>query len=355
MLASALACGCKKSESVDTILEISFGSGTAKFIKVDSDLGIVACGVSDGKPYLVRLDDEMLVVTEISAEQNGIFTSVLFDDGYIIGGSSEGKMLIMRFNKMGDKLWEKSVETSFKVEQTLLLKIGDNNFLAIGSPEPDAVYAAANGIMFEVFDASGQELNKQEYKGGYFLACNDAAIDDLGYLYLTFTRKEEFAKPKASVAKFSSELNLLWEQELANNLKYGASALAVAYSEGNVFVGGKTELPKTGGGLIDNSFIACLSDAGDVKWKKYPENSNSVVSIAINSRDEINLLNTNCFVVNVLFASAGKDNRRISLYDVCEPATTDAFASDFDFDSNNNLVMAGAYEGKFYIAVKKQF
>ena len=353
LLTFALLYGCKKSETYITLWENSFGAGAAKFIKVDSDLGIVVCGVSEGKPYLARLDKDKVVVTEISAETNGVFTSVLLDmSGYIVGGSSEGKMLIMRFSETGNKLWEKSIETSFKIERTRLLKISDNNFLAIGSAEPDAVYDAASGILFEVFDSTGQELNKQEYTiGGHFLACNEAAIDNSGCIYLALTRKNAHTKSKASVAKFSSELNRLWEQDLANNPAYGASSLAIAYNEDNVFVGGKTELLKEGG-LIDNSFIACLSSDGDLKWRKYPENSNSGVSIAINSIGEVNLLNINCFVVNVLSASTGNDNRRIRLYDVCEPATTDAFASDFDIDSNNNLVMAGSREGMFYVAVK---
>lgn len=348
-----LLSGCKKSETY-LAWERTYGAGEARFISVTSDSGLLACGKSGNHPYLIRLDENKMMILDISAEMPGVFTSAWFDaSGYITGGSTNGKMLLMRHSKTGAKLWEKIIDPGFIIDQTLLLQVENGNFLAIGSASPDTTYDFKNGLLFMSFDSTGQVLKELEYISGYFVASCEAALDNSGNIYLALTRKAALAEPRATVAKFNNNLQLLWEQELANNPAYGAAALAVIHDgAGKVYIAGRTELPTEGGGIINNSFAACITDAGSLNWKKYPENSNSGTAMLLNSGGEIVILNVNCFIVNVLDSEKGDDAGRIRIYKECDPYNTNAIASDFDITVDNDFVMAGSLGGKFYLAEK---
>src|SRR5450759_2236468 len=90
-----LLSSCKKSES-DFIWEKSYGKGEALFIKTSSDSGFAACGEMGGKPYFIRLNKNRRLVVDFSGENAGLFNSAWFDtSGYITGGNSDGKMLLM--------------------------------------------------------------------------------------------------------------------------------------------------------------------------------------------------------------------------------------------------------------------
>jgi hypothetical protein len=353
LLIILIASGCKKSEN-NIAWEATYGKGDARFIRVTSNSGLIACGTSEAQPYLVRLDENKMKVVEISADMQGVFTSALYDtSGYITGGSTGGKMLLMRHSKAGNKLWEKIIDQDFNIDQTQLLVIDDNIFLAIGSASPDTTYEMQTGLLFISFDSTGQVLKEQKYISGFFIASYDAAPGNSGTIYLALTRKEAFSEPKATVAKFNNDLQHLWEVELANNPEYGAATLAVIHDgSGMVYVAGRTELPKEGGGIIHNSFVSAISDEGSLSWKKYPESSNSGTALLLNSAGELVVLNANCFFINILEPVSGTDAGRIRMFDECDPNTTDALASDFDIDLNNDFVVAGSLGGSFYLGVK---
>ncbi len=352
LLVIVLLSGCKKDKSYFA-WEKSYGIGEARYIKVTSDSGLIACGVSENQPYLLRLDDNKLVITEYREEVTGVFTSVMYDtSGYILAGSTEGKMLLIRLSITGNKLWEKVSDPGFEVSQTQLLKLDNGNIMAIGSASPDTIYSVQTGLLFMSFDTTGQVIDEKEYISGFHIASYQAAIDNSDNIYLALTRRENLKEPKATVAKFNSSIQRIWEVELSNNPDYGAAALAVILDGSEVYVAGRTELPKEGGGVLNNSFISSLTDGGSLKWKKYPENSNSGTGLIINSANELVLLNKNCFIISLLDPDSGADGGRIRMFDVCDPYNTDAIASCFDIDFNNDFVIAGSLGGRFYIAVK---
>lgn len=347
-----LLTGCRKSETF-LAWEKTYGTGEARFIKVTSDSGLIACGKSGNQPFLLRLDDNKMVILDYSAAIQGVFTSACFDtSGYIAGGSTDGKMLLMRLSKSGNLLWEKTIDPGFNVDQTQVLCLDNGNFLAIGSAGADKTYDNESGLLFHGFDSTGQVIDEHVYISGFFIASHEAVLDNSGNIYLALTRREVISKPSASVAKFNNQYQMIWEQELANNPAYGAAALAIIRDgSGAVYVAGSTELPSEAGNL-NNSFVASVSDAGNVNWKKYPENSNSGTALLLNSGGEVVLLNKNCFIVNVLDAARGDDGGRLRMFDVCDPYSTDAIASDFDITRNNEFIMAGSLGGKFYLGVR---
>ena len=348
-----LLSGCKKDKSYFA-WERSYGKGEARFIKVSSDSGLIACGVSESQPYLLRLDNNKMTVLEYRADIPGVFTSIAYDtSGYIAAGSTDGKMLLLRLGNTGNKIWEKVIDPGFEIGQTQLLRFDNGSFLAVGSASPDTVYDIQAGLLFMNFDSTGKVLNELEYKKGLFIAAYEAAIDDNGNIYLAITAREANSESKASVIKFNSSYQRLWELELSNNPAYGAASMAIITDGSeNIYVAGRTELPKEGGALINNSFISSITISGSLNWKKYPENSNTGTGILMTSAGEVALLNKNCFITNLLDPSDGADGGRIRMFDVCDPYNTDALASDFDVDFNNDFVLAGSLGGNFYLAIK---
>lgn len=347
-----LGSACKKTVSLLS-WERTYGSGNASYVKSTSDSGLIACGEANNQPFLIRLDRNKMTVLDLKAEMSGRFTSVWYDtSGYISGGSTNGRMLLMRHSKTGNKLWDKTIDPGFNVDLTQILYTGNGSFIAIGSASPDTVYSIVSGLLFLSFDSTGQVINEQKYLNGFFTASCSADTDNSGNIYLALTRREISSKQKATIAKFNDGFQLIWEVELANNPAYGAAATAVRYDgAGNVYVAGRTEVP-TDGGSLNNSFIVSLTDGGSVNWKKYPESSNTGASILINTADEVLLLNKNCFIVNILDRGNGADGGRVRMFDICDPYNTNVIGSDFDLTFNGDIILAGSHSGSFYLAVK---
>ena len=67
----------------------------------------------------------------------------------------------------------------------------------------------------------------------------------------------------------------------------GASSLGICLDNSrNIYVSGKTEISGVSGSS-DNSFSAKLTNDGIVKWKKYPEISNSGSSVRIDENGQV--------------------------------------------------------------------
>ncbi len=354
-----LFTGCKKSES-DFIWERSYGRGEAYFIQSSADSGFYACGESDGNPYFVRVKKNRTTLIDFKAERPGLFSSAWYDtSGYIAGGSTDGKMLLMRYSPSGNLLWEKTIEGGFKVDFTSLLYKGSGDFLAIGTASPDSPDSDPTGILFVRFDSAGQvSVEKNILATSFvpeksFVSARGAVIDDDGNIFLALTsRQATGGKSKASVAKYNDQFQKIWETELYNNPDFGAASIAVGMDiSGNINVSGKTEL-STADGVLNNSFIASLTNSGSVRWKRYLENSNEGAAFIYNDAGEILMLNKNCFIINILDPSDGADAGRIRTLGLCDSYNSNALGTGLIINYDKNLLISGAYGGSFYIALK---
>ena len=349
-----LFASCRKTES-DFLWEKSYGNGEALFLNTSSDSGLIACGQVGGKPYFIRLDKARHLEMELTGESQGLFSSAWFDtSGYITGGSTEGKMLLMRHSIEGNKLWEKSLDAGFKIDYTNLYYTGNGNLLAIGTASPDSSESGATGILFVRFDTTGVLITENEITETNFVSANKADVDNAGNIFLALTRKKIGSKSKASVAKFNDQFQKLWEKELYNNPDFGAASTAILLdATGNVFVAGRTELAVEDGAL-NNSFIASLTNTGSILWKKYLENSNTGAALTFDDNNNILMLNTNCFIVNVLSTTDGSDEGRVRMFSLCDSYNTDALGADIDINYDNNILVAGTRGGSFYLALKSK-
>jgi hypothetical protein len=353
LLVIMVMLSCKKNSESDFIWEKTYGEGSAYFIKSSSDSGFYACGESAGNPIFVRFDKNRSVVIEIKAEIRGLFSSAWFDtSGYITGGNTDGKMLLMRYSKNGNLLWEKYFDAGFYIDFTEVLYTGHGNFLALASASPDSAKSGATGLIFVRFDTTGQIITQKKISDANFISASSAVLDDMGNIYMAVTRKTSYAMPKASVAMYNDLFQKIWETDLYNNPDFGANSLAVLLDDRkNVYVAGRTGVAAEGG-IIDNSFVASLTNSGILNWKMYLESSNSGSSLFLDDSKSLNTLNKNCFVIRKNNPDNGADEGIIRPFSECVSEDTDAFAEDFCVNYDKNILFAGSKGGLFYLALK---
>jgi hypothetical protein len=343
---------CSKSES-DFIWEKSYGRGDSYFIRTSSDSGFIACGESGNNPYFIRLNKNRSMVIDFKYNNPGLFSSAWYDtSGYIVGGNTGGKMLLMRYSPGGNVLWEKSFDGGFKIDFTRLFYTGGGNLMAIGSASPDSSGSGATGLLFLRFDTTGKVIDETNNPDPAFIAANDATIDDDGNIYLALTRKSTGGKPSASVAKLNNLFQVVWETELFNNHDFGAASLAIKLDgSGNPGVAGRTEVSSEGGSLI-NSFMASLTNSGSVRWKMYLEDTNEGAALIVDEAGDFMMLNKNCFIINILNSSDGADAGRIRTLSLCDSKNTNVFGSAIDINFDKNILISGTRGGSFYLALK---
>jgi hypothetical protein len=357
-----LLSSCKKTES-DFIWEKSYGKGEALFIRTSADSGFAACGKNDGKPYFIRFNKTRNVLLDFRAEIPGLFSSAWFDaSGYITAGSSAGKMLLMHHSASGRKLWEKTLDGGFRIDNTQLVYAGNGNLFAVGTINPDSIGSGNPGLLFVRFDTTGLILTEKKIPSSAFSAANEgvavheAVFDNTGFIYLALTKKNSGSKTKAAVVKFGDQFQKLWETELFNNPDFAAMSFAVKLDgSGNLYIAGKTQLPAENS-TLDNSFLVSLTTSGadrtSWKSKRYLESSNTGTALDFNDAGELMMLNKNCFIINIVNPSDGTDAGRIKMLGVCDSYNTDALGEDFDLNFDRNILVAGSFGGSFYLALK---
>jgi hypothetical protein len=344
---------CSKKEENNIFWEQSFGTGKAVSIKVTPDSDFVSCGQINNAPYFIKLDRNGKMIIDYTCDNHGLYTSVLIDgENYFLGGNTSGKMFLTRLDSAGRKVWEKSVNSTFRVYKTILFKTVGETFLGIGTANADSAVNLSAGLLFAWFDSAGTIISQRQINQGLFLSANDAAIDNSGNIYLALTRKETGSRSKAGVAKWNSNLQKIWETELYNNPDFGAASLGLELDNaGIVYVSGFTELP-SGNKSVYNSFLVKLDNAGTVKWKKYLESSNSGAEVILDKDGNLMLLNRNCFLTDILSPVDGSAFNKIRPVDACDSDNTDAFGWDIKVIPGNNVIFSGSKGSSFYIAIK---
>jgi hypothetical protein len=324
------------------------------FIKTTADSGLIGCGELGGKPYLIKLDRNKNKISDYKYDAPGLFSSAWFNsDLLVVAGNSEGKMLITCFNNKDSLLWDTTLSSSYYIDYSSVCYLGNGELLVVGSAKPDSAISAGTSLYFVWLNTTGLITYKKEIKESAFISANKAIADNSGNIYLSLTRRYTGSKSKASVAKFDSQLQKLWETELYNNPSYGASSLGIRLDNtGNIYVSGKTELPVSSGS-VDNSFAVSLTNSnGRIIWKKYLEDTNSGSAVVFDGNGHALILNHNCYIINILNPNDGSSAGTIRTFGVCDSKNTDAFAQDFDINFDGNLIVAGSIGGEFYLGMK---
>ncbi len=351
-----LLFSCNKEEKNDLVWEKSSGNGFAYFIQPTADSGFIAGGKVDGRPYLVKYNSTKDKIVEMTNPYQGFFSSAWSDNEiFITAGCSNGSLIINRFDREGNQTWTTTTGPGFNIDIARLEYKGSGNFLAMATPDADSLGSGDSGMLFSMFDTSGSVKMQKTISGSGYISSLKADFDDSGNIYLALTRKTTTSKSRASVAKYSSDFNKLWETELFNNPGTASACLAIKYSEGYVYVTGRTEISGSSGTRM-NSFVASLNDKGQLsdRWsdKKYPEFYNEGTDIDLDKNGNLLVLNRKCFIVDVFDPDNGSNLGTIRPFSVCVSETSGAHAFDLDSDQYGNILLAGSLNGYFYTAVK---
>ena len=272
----------------------------------------------------------------------------------IAAGSADRKMLLARIDGNGKKIWDTVFTTNYVIDRASLSYLGNGDFLAVGSADPDSVSALSSGLLFVWFDSTGTVSDLGEVIETGFFAANEAIVDNIGNIFLAATRMITGDKPKASVIKYNQLLQKIWEKELYNNPNFGAASLGIrADNSGNIYVSGKTEL-EVSTGVQYNTFIALTAASGTVNWKNYLEYANAGSSVIIDESGQPVILNRNCIIINSINKEDGSVSEIIRTYRECDSQNTDTYGYYIDVDYQGNLIAAGSRGGRYYLVMKSR-
>jgi hypothetical protein len=352
LLLIPLIVSCKK-ETENIIWQRSFGSGNALFVKATSDSGFIGCGKLNSKPYLIKLSREKSTLFDFTSKRDGLFSSGWSDNScFIAAGSSNDEMLLTRISNNGYQVWDTTISASFKISVTSLCYTGGGEFLAVGSSISDTDDPQDVGLLFIWFDTTGQIIKNDKIIETDTISASQVVVDNSGNIYLALTRKVKGYKASASVAKYNSNLQKLWEQKIYTNTDFTSVCNDVLLiGSDSLYATGKIEAANTSG-TLENSFMVSLSTSGKLGWKKYFEYSNSGSALISNDSDILFMLNRNCFIISVLDPYSGTVMGPIRMFNVCDSYTTDAFGTDIDIFYDRNILLAGSTGGNFYLAIK---
>ena len=343
---------CRKDEE-DILWQKSFVAGTGSYLMATPDSGIISCGESGGAPYLIKIDKTKQTVFEYESERSGRFSSAWSHGKVSMAAGSAGRnMLLARIDEYGNKVWDTVFTTSYAVDRSSLCYLGNGDFLAVGSADPDSASASSSGLLCVWFDTTGTVSDFREIVEPGFLAANEAVTDANGNIFLAATRLATGYKTKASVVKYSPLLQKIWEEELYNNPNFGAASLSLRLDNtGSIYVTGKTEL-EVSTGIQDNTFVALVGPSGTTTWKDYLEYANEGSFVITDDPGQPIVLNRNCLIINSINKEDGSVSEIIRTFKECDSQNTDAYGYCMDFDYQGNLVIAGSKGGRFYMVMK---
>jgi hypothetical protein len=351
LIISTLFYGCSKVNEKN-LWEKTFGTGKAIYVKNMADSGTVSCGVLDGKKYLLVLDQEKKKISQFKSEDDGIYTSLLIEEGaFLTGGISGSRMNLSKIGINGDLLWDTVFTTTFDIGHTSLCNIGNGEFLAVGSASADSLTSSSTGLCFVLFNSSGDIISRDDKPEIAYIAANDIVADNSGNLYLALTRQGTGIKQKATVAKYNNQFQKLWEKELYNNPAFGAASLGLAVDNSdNLLITGRTEL-QVSSGIEDNTFVIKYMPGSDSLTKKYLEYANSGSSVIQDGTGQIIILNMRCLIINILDQDLNVTGI-IRTYSSCDSQNTDTFGYSMDITGDGDAVIAGSRGNNYYLAIK---
>lgn len=347
---------CSKNENGSFSFEKTWKDGLATDVIISSDTMYVIAGEAEGAPFIIKVNSSGSRIFEYLPGVNGAFTSLLEDSsGYYAAGHSNGDILVSRISHGGEEEWSATLTVPFDVSTAVIRPGADNPFLVCGSADTDS----AGSAVFSLFsiDRAGLTSGETLPDPGFDVSINDFVLNSEGTIYAALAKKVDGSKSRASVAEMTVTGDILWENELYNNSRFAAACQALkVYDNGDIFVTGKTEL-SSDDNTLENSFMSVLYSYGDVKVKKYLENSNCGMDIVFDGFDRAHILNRNCFIINIINNISAQDETMdetlIRTFAVCDPYATDYYASAMKINDAGDYVLCGSQAGKVYYALRK--
>jgi hypothetical protein len=346
-----LIVSCSKDESEsDFVLEETFGLGSVYDAEIASDTSFILVGESDNNPLFIKTVSESGIDINYSPEYTGCFTEVTEAGSiFILGGYSDGNIVIAGVDNEGVELWDTVIAVTPEIGVVQMCEYDEDLFLLIGSSRPDSLDSPS--FICVLFSIDGLIHELSEASPGFNASVTDLTIISPAEIFVSLTKNTGGENSKASIARITAEGTIIWETELFNNKDYAAGSLAIEEDGGSLYVAGRTEY-NSSDGKVTNSFAAALSHNGMVTWKKYLENSNTGTDIAFDSNMNLVMLNQNCLILTGITLPDGTDIAQTRVLDVCDSYDTQTFGRALALTYENNYLIAGSRDNKFYYALK---
>lgn len=346
---------CKKDQA-EFIIEKTFGAGSAFDTEIASDSSFLIVGQSDLKPIFIKTGSGSAIDINYSPDYQGCYTEIVefyggssVSNGYLLAGYSDGDILLASIDGEGTEQWDTIIAVGPAISTTQVCHYDESTYMLVASDSPDSLNSST--YIAALFDINGNILQINEVNPGFKASLTDMVILSPSDIYVTLTKKLAANNSKASLARITDEGSIIWETELINNMDYIAGSLTIEEDGGSLYIGGRTEYTGTTGEVC-NSFVASVTTGGMVNWKIYTENSNLGTDLDFDSSMNLLMLNQNCLILSGISLPDGDSQQQIRVLEVCDSYDTKILGRSLSLTHQDNFLIAGSKEGKFYYALK---
>jgi hypothetical protein len=268
----------KLNFSGDTLWTRRYGGSNEDqgyFVRQTTDGGYIIAGSTGGKMYLVKTDSVGSTLWTKTYEGGTVGRSVqqTSDGGYIIGGtrSYQFDMYLVKTNASGDTLWTRAYsgpdnDEGYSVQQTF-----DGGYVIAGWTEFNRAAHWETDVYLVKTDSSGDTLWKRTYGGtdwdrGYSVQ----QTSDSGYIIAGSTEGDGYTSPTHTniyLIKTNSSGDTLWTRTLANTSISADIGYSVQQtSDGGYIIAGFSKFSQARG--VERVYLVKTNSSGDKLWNR---------------------------------------------------------------------------------------
>jgi hypothetical protein len=235
--------------------------------------GYVVTGTDQGDVLLVRIDDFGQVVWETSFGTSeadaGSAVAQLADGGFAVAGYTDSAggdpraTMLARTDTLGNLLWLKAYGGGFTDGAEAVFESPGGGLL-VGASIPDTGISGSKFALIQT-DDSGNVAWTRTYGGSHYDELSDMIeTPDGGYLMVGRTSSFGVATTALYAVKVSATGDLLWQKHYGGDLSEKGTGAAVHATGGYILSGTTNESPTP---PFEDVFLLRVDDTGTVIWE----------------------------------------------------------------------------------------
>jgi len=255
------------------------GDDSPTSIKETTDGGYLIVGatqpVDQNYPQILAVKTDNYGKPQWIKTYGGNYNDIAYDaielqDGYIIIGSSDSygsgsyDVFIMKIDKNGNLIWNKSFQTYYDENAYKIIPSPDNNFIICGDTKntPDR---SSNALVMKV-NSNGDILWKKNYGDSGGEIANDIVLtpDKTSYVLTGVYSNPSTGKMDVLLIKIDTSGNIIWNKKIGGPEDDLGSSID-ATTDGGFIVSGYTASYGNGG---RDAMLIKLDASGNIQWLK---------------------------------------------------------------------------------------
>ena len=263
---------------------------------------------------------------------------------------------LAKYDSQGNLLWNQQLGSPSGSEEPIGVVTDLNGDLYISGSTRGTPGGGGSSAWLAKYDSQGNLLWNQPLAASGAEISAGLAVDNSGNLYLSGVRDQASdGNGDALLAKYDSQGNLLWSQQLGSaEAEYDYSQAVTTDSIGNVYISGGTNGSLGGGNAGQNdAWVAKYDSQGNLLWTRQLGTAGNDSSDAIATDSEGNVYLSGFTNGTLGEANAGGGDAWVAKYDtqgnllwieqLGSPQRDDS--QGVGVDSNGNLYLSGSTEG----------